>query len=210
MKPLPRLYAIADASFGDPVRLTDNLFKGGARLVQVRNKKGSTRELLNQVDCILSLAPDGAKLIVNDRTDVALVARAGGVHLGQADLPPAKARQILGPGPMIGISTHNKGQALEAEKLPVDYIAVGPIFSTTSKENPDPVIGLESLAEICKAIRKPVVAIGGIKLENVVGVLQAGASSVAVIRDVLDAPDIASRVQRWIEALNQWNPTGEV
>jgi len=202
MKPLPRLYAIADASFGDPVQLAQNLFDGGARLVQVRNKKGSTRELLEQVDRILSFAPGDARLIVNDRTDVALIARAGGVHLGQEDLPSAKARQILGPELMIGISTHNFRQALEAEKLPVDYVAVGPIFSTTSKENPDPVIGLESLAEICRAIRKPVVAIGGIKLQNVVEVLQAGASSVAVIRDLLDAPDIASRLQRWIEALN--------
>jgi thiamine-phosphate pyrophosphorylase len=202
MKPLPRLYAIADASFGDPVRLARDLFEGGARLVQVRNKKGSTRELLDQVDRLVSLAPADARVIVNDRADVALIARAEGVHLGPADLPPAKARKILGSGPIIGISTHNLTQALEAAKLPVDYIAVGPIFSTISKENPDPVIGLDNLEEICKAISKPVVAIGGIKLDNVVEVLQAGASSIAVIRDVLDAPDIPSRVQRWIEVLN--------
>jgi thiamine-phosphate pyrophosphorylase len=183
--------------------LAKHLFDGGARLVQVRNKKGSTRELLNQVDRILSFMPDDATIIVNDRADVALIAGAGGVHLGQADLPPAKARQILGPDFVIGISTHNLGQAVEAARLPVDYIAVGPIFLTTTKENPDPVIGLETLATICKAAGKPVVAIGGIKLEHVVEVLQAGASSIAVIRDVLGAPDIAARVKRWIEVLNE-------
>jgi thiamine-phosphate pyrophosphorylase len=208
MKPLPRLYTIADSSFGDPVRLAESLFKGGARLVQVRNKKGSGRELLDQVDRILSSAPDDATIIVNDRADVALAAGAGGVHLGQTDLPPVQARQILGPNSMIGISTHNFDQAVEAGKLPVDYIAVGPIFLTTTKKNPDPVIGIESLAAICKMSRKPVVAIGGIKLEHVVEVLQAGASSVAVIRDVLDTPDIAARVQHWIEVLKQVEPRG--
>jgi thiamine-phosphate pyrophosphorylase len=203
MKPLPRLYTIADGSFGDPVRLAKDLFDGGARLVQVRNKKGSTRELLDQVDRILSFTPDDATVIVNDRADVALIAGAGGVHLGQADLPPAKARQILGPDSVIGISTHNFSQGVEAARLPVDYIAVGPIFLTTTKENPDPVIGLDTLATICTAVSKPIVAIGGIKLDDVVEVLQAGANAIAVIRDILDAPDIAARVRRWIEVLNE-------
>jgi len=203
MKPLPRLYTIADASFGDPVRLAKDLFDGGARLLQVRNKKGSTRELLDQVESILSFTPDDATVIVNDRADVTLIAGAGGVHLGQADLPPSKALQILGPDSVIGISTHNFSQAAEAARLPVDYIAVGPIFLTTTKENPEPVIGLETLATICDGVSKPVVAIGGIKLEHVVEVLQAGASSIAVIRDILGAPDIAARVKRWIEVLNE-------
>src|SRR5262245_9574679 len=208
MKPLPRLYAIADSSFGDPVRLAESLFEGGSRLVQVRNKTGSARELLDQVDRILSCAPDDATIIVNDRTDVALAAGAGGVHLGQTDLTPSLAREILGPNSMIGISTHNFDQAIEASKLPVDYIAVGPIFSTTTKKNPDPVIGMEGLAAICKATTKPVVAIGGIKLDRVVEVLQAGASSIAVIRDLLDTPDIAARVQHWIEVLKQVESRG--
>jgi len=203
MKPLPRLYTIADASFGDPVRLAKDLFDGGARLVQVRNKKGSARELLDQVDRILSFTPDDATIVVNDRVDVALIAGAGGVHLGQADLPSSTARQILGPDSVIGVSTHNLSQAMEAAKLPVDYIAAGPIFLTTTKENPDPVIGLDSLATICNDVSKPVVAIGGIQLEDVMEVLKAGAGSIAVIRDILAAPDITARVKRWIEVLNE-------
>src|SRR5215510_3328018 len=206
MKPLPRLYTIADASFGDPVRLAEILFNAGARIVQVRNKKGSARELLQQVERILSFAPHRAEIIVNDRVDVALIAGAGGVHLGQDDVPPVEARRILGLERMIGLSTHNLGQAMEAEKLPVDYVAVGPIFLTVTKENPYPVVGLENLTAICQAIRKPVVAIGGIQLENAVDVLQTGATSIAAIRDVLSARDVASRVQSWIERLNAFQP----
>jgi thiamine-phosphate pyrophosphorylase len=202
MKPLPRLYTFADASFGDPVRLAEALFNAGARIIQVRNKMGSARELLEQVERILSFAPQGAEIIVNDRVDVALIAGAGGVHLGQDDVPPVEARRILGLDPMIGFSTHNLEQAMQAEKLPVDYVAVGPIFLTTTKEKPDPVVGLENLNAICQAIRKPVIAIGGIKLENAEDVLKAGATSVAVMSDVLSARDVASRVQSWIERLN--------
>jgi thiamine-phosphate pyrophosphorylase len=202
MKPLPRLYTFADASFGDPVRLAEVLFDAGARIIQVRNKKGSVRELLEQVERILSFAPQGAEIIVNDRVDVALIAGAGGVHLGQDDVPPVEARRILGLDRIIGVSTHNLEQAMQAERLPVDYVAVGPIFLTATKEKPDAVVGLENLNAICQAIRKPVVAIGGIKLENAEDVLKAGATSVAVISDVLSAPDVASRVQSWIERLN--------
>ena len=197
MNPLPRLYAIADASFGDPVELAQALFAGGARLLQVRNKKGSARELLNQVERILSLAPKDARVIVNDRVDVALIAGAAGVHLGQTDLTPVAARQILGPNPIVGFSTHNPEQALEAANQPVDYIAVGPIFLTTTKENADPVVGLEALAKICGEAEKPVVAIGGITLENVMEVLKSGAASVAVIRDLLGASDVALRASTW-------------
>ncbi len=202
MKPLPRLYTFADASFGDPVRLAEVLFNAGVRIIQVRNKRGSARELLDQVERILSFAPRGAEIIVNDRVDVALISGAGGVHLGQDDVPPVEARRILGLDRMIGFSTHNLQQAMRAEKLPVDYVAVGPIFLTATKEKPDAVVGLENLSAICQAIRKPVVAIGGIKLENAEDVLKAGATSVAVISDVLSAPDVASRVQSWIERLN--------
>src|SRR5262249_57198119 len=138
MKPLPRLYTFADASFGDPVRLADTLFDAGARIVQVRNKKGTARELLQQVERILSFAPHGAEIIVNDRVDVALIAGAGGVHLGQDDLPPVEARRILGPDRMIGFSTHNLQQAMRAQKLPADDVAVGPIFLTATKGKADP------------------------------------------------------------------------
>jgi thiamine-phosphate pyrophosphorylase len=201
MNPLPRLYAIADASFGDPVELAEALFAGGARLLQVRNKRAGARDLLYQVERILAMAPPDAKVIVNDRVDVAMIAGSAGVHLGQTDLPPAAARQILGPGRIVGFSTHNIEQALEAEKLPIDYIAVGPIFATTTKENPDPVVGLETLAKICNTIGKPVVAIGGIKLTNVADVLNAGAGSVAVIGDLLGSRDVAVRTNGWLNEL---------
>jgi len=202
MKPLPRLYAIADASFGDPVQLAESLFHGGARLLQVRNKNASALELLRQVEEILSFAPPDADVIVNDRVDVALVSKAAGVHLGQADLAPVEARRILGANRIIGRSTHNLEQALEANQQPVDYVAIGPIFATRTKENPDPIVGVEKLAGICRAIQKPVVAIGGIQLENVASVLRTGVQSVAVIRDVLAARDIQGRVADWIQTLD--------
>jgi thiamine-phosphate pyrophosphorylase len=202
MKPLPRLYAIADASFGDPVDLAEKLFAGGVRLLQIRNKKASSRELLQQVERILSLAPADAHVLVNDRVDVALLAGAVGVHLGQTDLAPVLARQILGPDRFIGLSTHNLEQALEADKLPVDYIGVGPVFWTSSKENPDPVLGLERLAEICRAVRKPVVAIGGITIDQARQVRTAGAHSLAVIRDLVGSNSITERARLWNQIFN--------
>jgi len=201
MKPLPRLYAIADASFGDPIRSAESLFSGGVRLLQVRNKKGSAQELLTQLERILSFAPPDAEIIVNDRVDAALIAGKAGVHLGQSDLPPKDARRVLGSERAIGFSTHNFEQALQADKLPVDYIAVGPIFATSTKENPDPVVGLDRLAEICRAVRKPVIAIGGIQLADAREVIGAGAASIAVIRDLLNSQDISLRTRQWFEAL---------
>ena len=202
MKLQSRLYAIADASFGDPVELAQKLFDGGARLVQVRNKKAGARELLRQVERVLEFAPSDAQVVVNDRVDVALIAGAGGVHLGQTDLPPEEARRILGDGRIVGFSTHNLEQALKADQLPVDYVAVGPIYPTTSKENADPVLGIENLEAIRQAVRKPIVAIGGIRLEAAQEVLRAGASSIAVISDILTSSDIPRRVRDWLERLN--------
>lgn len=194
MTPLPRLYAIADSSFGDCVRIAEALFAGGARLVQVRNKKAGARELLDQVEQIIEMAPADAQVIVNDRVDVALLSGAAGVHLGQTDLPPAAARRILGPHRIIGYSTHNLQQAIEADGLPVDYIGVGPVFATSTKENPDPVLGMDALAQICGAVRKPVVAVGGITLASAGDVLAAGPHSVAIIRDLLGQGEIAARL----------------
>jgi thiamine-phosphate pyrophosphorylase len=199
MTPLPRLYAIADASFGDCVRLAEQLFSGGARLVQVRNKKAGAGELLRQVEAIVAAAPPDARVIVNDRVDVALLAAAAGVHLGQTDLPPAEARRVFGADRIVGFSTHNFEQAMEADKLPVDYIAVGPVFATSTKENPDPVVGLSILSEICRTVHKPVVAIGGIKLEHAKDVFEAGAASIAVIRDLLQTANVPSRVRQWVD-----------
>ena len=198
MTSLRRLYAISDASFGDPVSLAQALFDGGARLVQVRNKKASARELFNQVESILKRAPADASVIVNDRVDVARITGAAGVHLGQSDIGVVEARRILGPDRIIGFSTHNLDQALAASKLPADYIAVGPIFPTSTKLDAEPVVGLEKLATICKAVQKPVVAIGGIRLENAAEVLAAGPHSIAVVSDLLAAADIRARVREWI------------
>ena len=194
---LPRLYAIADASFGDPVDLAARLFEGGARLVQVRNKTGGAGEFLNHVETILRHAPPGARVLVNDRVDIALLGHAHGVHLGQDDLPAAQARAILGAEALIGVSTHNLEQALVADGLDTDYIAAGPVFATRSKENPDPVLGLEGLRRICHAVGKPVVAIGGITLERSADVYAAGAASIAAIGDLLGAQDICARTREW-------------
>ena len=194
---IPRLYAIADAAFGNPVEIARQLFDGGARLVQIRNKRASASELMRQVEEILPFVPAGFRLIVNDRLDVALLTQAHGVHLGQEDLPAEHARRILGTSAFIGVSTHNMAQALQADGLPVDYIAVGPIYATTSKDNPSPVLGLEKLREICRAVRKPVVAIGGITVERAPEVYGAGAGSVAVISDILKAKNICDRTREW-------------
>jgi thiamine-phosphate pyrophosphorylase len=195
---LPRLYAIADASFGNPVQLARSVFDGGARLVQIRNKSAGAGELFDQVKQIVSFAPSDAIVLVNDRVDVALLAGAHGVHLGQDDLPVVHARQILGTHGAIGFSTHTLEQALRADLLAVDYIAVGPVFPTQTKTDASAVVGLEQLEQICRRIRKPVVAIGGITLERVSDVLAAGARSAAVISALLRADDITAETRRWI------------
>jgi len=198
MTSLPRLYAIADAAFGDPVVLASELFDGGARLVQIRNKIASDREFFNQVVAILKFAPPDSRVIVNDRADVALLSGAGGVHLGQTDLPLQRIRRILSVTQILGYSTHNSMQAVDAERLPVDYIAAGPVFPTSTKADADPVIGLNGLREICSRVSRPVVAIGGITMQNAREVFACGASSVAVISDLLNSGDVARRTQEWL------------
>jgi thiamine-phosphate pyrophosphorylase len=203
MKALPRLYAIADASFGDPVRLAASLIAGGARLIQLRDKSASPRELFDKVERIIALATADVRIIVNDRVDIARITGAAGAHIGQRDLPPTAVRAVLGPDAIVGFSTHNVEQAVEADKLPIDYIAVGPIFPTSTKESPDPVVGLKGLVKISQVVHKPVVAIGGIRLENAAEVLKSGAHSIAVIRDLLDSADVQGRTRQWIDALDQ-------
>lgn len=141
--------------------------------------------------------------IVNDRTDVARAADADGVHLGQEDLPVELARQILGPDKRIGYSTHLLAQVAEVDQSSADYIAFGPIFPTASKARPDPVVGLAGLKEARQATRKPLVAIGGITVQNARQVIEAGADSVAVIRDLLQAPDLAKRAEEFMNALSK-------
>ena len=202
MTQLPRLYAVADGTFGDPVRIARELIDGGSRLVQIRYKSASAKQLTEAVDEILRSAPSTAQLIVNDRADVAMVTGAHGVHLGQEDLPPSSARNVLAHGQLIGYSTHNLQQALDADRLPIDYMAVGPIFSTTTKRNPDPVVGLKALEDICSRVKKPVVAIGGITLESALRVLDCGVASVAVIGDILRHGRIADRTREWVRQVD--------
>ena len=198
MTSLPRLYAIADASFGNPVVLARELFDGGVRLVQVRNKTAPAREFFDQVVAILKFAPLDSRVIVNDRADIALLSGAGGVHLGQADLPPQRIRKILTASQVLGYSTHSAEQATASESLPVDYIAAGPVFPTSTKTDADPVIGLDGLRQICSRTSRPVVAIGGITMENAKDVFACGAASIAVISNLLKSRDVARRTEEWL------------
>ena len=186
---VPRVYPLTDVrltglSHAQQVR---ELIAGGATLVQLREKHSSPREFCEQARAALQVAREcGVPLLINDRVDIALAIGADGVHLGQDDLPPAAARQLLGPNAIIGYSTHNLEQAQLAANLPVDYIAIGPIFQTRSKEKPDPVVGLDGLRKVREVITKlPLVAIGGIDHTNAQAVINAGADSVAVINSVL-------------------------
>jgi len=128
------------------------------------------------------------RLIMNDRADLALLAEFDGVHVGQDDLSPESVRKIIGPNRWLGVSTHNPEQVAEADQTSADYLAIGPVFSTSSKEKPDPVVGLEGVRRARQLTRKPLVAIGGITRANAASVIEAGADSVAVISDLLPEP----------------------
>ena len=199
---LPRLYAIIDPVQGagrSSGEIAGALVAAGVRLIQLRDKHASSRDLYAGAQRVAELVRDaGGIFIVNDRADVARAIHADGVHLGQDDMPVGSARVLLGPGKLIGFSTHVLEQVREADCSSADYIAFGPIFTTASKENPDPVVGLGGLREARKATRKPLVAIGGITLENARSVIEAGADSVAVIRALLSAPDIRKRAEAFI------------
>jgi thiamine-phosphate pyrophosphorylase len=166
------------------------LGQGGATLVQLREKNLSPREFCEQAAAALRAARElGVRIVINDRVDLALALKADGVHLGQDDLPPREARRLLGGSAIIGFSTHNIEQARYAATLPVDYIAIGPIFATSSKDNSEPVLGPQVLRDVREAIGNiPLVAIGGITSETAVEVITAGANSVAMIRALLKEP----------------------
>jgi thiamine-phosphate pyrophosphorylase len=178
---------------------------GGATLVQLREKQMSPKEFYEQAKAAVTVAEQcGVRLIINDRVDVALAVGAGGVHLGQDDMPPEAARKLLGPVAIIGYSTHDVEQAIEASKLPIDYLAIGPIFTTATKSDTAPVLGLEGLRAVRQAIGDfPLVAIGGITLTNAPEVIEAGADSVAVISALLDHPDgITEATQTLLHSLS--------
>jgi thiamine-phosphate pyrophosphorylase len=164
------------------------LAAGGATLIQLRDKQSSSREILRLARELRRVLPNGVRLIINDRADLAVAAAADGVHLGQDDLPPDAARKIIGPSRMLGVSTHNPEQLEMALQTTADYIAIGPVFGTISKDNPDPVIGLEGVRWARSVTKRPLVAIGGITLENCRSAIEAGADSVAVIGAILNDP----------------------
>ncbi len=205
---LPRLHAIVDVDAAAragwrPYDLAMALLDGGATLLQVRAKQLASAPFLELCDRVLSLAhPYGAAVIVNDRADLALMSGAAGVHVGQDDLPPRKARDLLGPGAIVGYSTHTLRQIEQSLVEPVTYVAVGPVFHTATKDTGHHAVGLALVSEAARLVHpNPVVAIGGITLETAAQVIAAGAASVAVIGDVLVGGDPASRVRAYLRAL---------
>jgi thiamine-phosphate pyrophosphorylase len=185
---LPKIYPITNVelsglSHADQVRA---LADSGCKFVQIREKSRSSREIFDAVVESVSIANSiGMKIIVNDRVDIALAAGAHGVHLGQDDLPPSDARKLLGSEAIIGYSTHSVEQAIKAASMPIDYLAIGPIFATNTKENPDPVVRPDGLKRVRDTIGDfPLVAIGGINILNLHNVLAAGADSAAIIGDL--------------------------
>jgi thiamine-phosphate pyrophosphorylase len=203
---LPRLYPILDTELIERrgCRLeaaAEAMLEGGAAILQLRHKGHFSRRIFEQAERIAELCRRaGALFIVDDRADIARLLGAG-VHLGQEDLAPQLARKILGPEAVIGYSTHNAEQLEAAATEPVDYVALGPIFETSSKQKPDPVVGLEQLEAWRPLTRRPLVAIGGITRANALAVLEAGADSVAVISDLVPEPCTAEGLRQRME---QW------
>lgn len=201
---LPKIYPITDAYISglSHAAQVEQLAAGGATFIQLREKKASPKEFYEAALEAVSVARRvGVRIIVNDRLDIALAVGADGVHLGEDDMPPERARAVVGQEKIIGFSAHSVEQALAADSLPVDYIAIGPIFPTATKENPDPVVGLAALGLLRGRLTKPLVAIGGITLETTLRVLDAGADSVAVISDLIGSRDIQARMRAFIERL---------
>lgn len=208
MTPWPRLYAIVDAGLATragrtPVGLARACLDGGARLLQLRAPDADTATLVEWTREVVALARGrDARVIVNDRCDVALMAAADGVHVGQDDLPARAARHLLGPAAVVGLSTHDAAQVRSALLEPASYLAMGPVHDTRTKDTGYAPVGLEAVRQAARAAGDlPVVAIGGITLETAPAVVAAGAASVAVISDLLAGGDPAGRVRAYLDAL---------
>jgi thiamine-phosphate pyrophosphorylase len=187
-----RLYAILDAScFSSPQLLfdaADDLASAGLRIIQYRNKTADGRTMLSRARELKSRVGARSKLIMNDRADLCTAAEFDGVHVGQDDLSPQSVRRIVGPDRLLGVSTHNPEQVAQADRTSADYIAIGPVFTTASKANPHPIVGLAGVRRARELTSKPLVAIGGITRQNCSSVIQAGADSIAVISDLVRDP----------------------
>ena len=189
---LPCLYAILDAGFFSDIEAmfgaAQELMAGGCTLLQYRNKSGNARVALERARELKNHLGSSVRLIMNDRADLCLAAEFDGVHVGQDDLSPESVRAIIGSDRLLGVSTHNPEQLREADLTSADYLAIGPVFATSSKKKPDPVVGLDGVRLARSLTRKPLVAIGGITRANAASVIEAGADSVAVISDLLREP----------------------
>jgi thiamine-phosphate pyrophosphorylase len=189
---LPRLYPILDRTqFADTKSLlhtAEELRAAGVTVLQYRNKSGNARQMLEEARALKQRVGISMKLIMNDRADLCMAAEFDGVHVGQDDLSPEGARRVIGPNLWLGLSTHNPEQLGMADATTADYLAIGPVFSTSSKLNPDPVVGLEGVRRAREVTGKPLVAIGGITRANARSVIDAGAESVAVISDLSRDP----------------------
>jgi len=203
---LPRVYPILDTttlashsiSLGTAARA---FLDGGASILQIRHKAHWTRSIFDEAKRIATACREaGATLIVNDRADVAMLLEAG-LHVGQDDLAPRDARKLMGPDAIIGFSSHSAPQLCAAGGEPVDYVALGPVYGTQSKHNPDPVVGVEEVRHCRALVEKPLVAIGGITLENAADVIRAGADSVAIIAGLIPerptAQSLRERMEQW-------------
>ncbi len=201
---LPRFYPILDTETAarrgvDVVAAAGMILEAGAQILQLRHKGFFSRDVFDSLERVAELCKSaGVTFVVNDRADLARLVGAA-LHLGQDDLPPGAARRIVGNETLVGYSTHNEAQLLAAAEEPADYLALGPIFGTVSKQNPDPQVGLEGLRRLRPLTARPLVAIGGITRENAREVLAAGADSVAVIGDLFpEDGDLRGRVEEWL------------
>lgn len=198
----PRLYVILDAALlrSSPQMAAVTLAEAGVELIQYRDKHSPSQTLLSLSHQLVDeMRPRGVCVVVNDRADVAAVAGAAGVHLGQDDLPVEEARKVCGSGRWVGISTHSEEEVRAAADTSADYIAVGPVFETATKANPTPVVGLELIRRARAITEKPIVAIGGITVERARDVYAAGADAVAVASDILNHVDMGKRARAYIE-----------
>jgi len=203
----PPLYSIIDTGLlttSEP-SFAERMAEAGVELLQYRNKRATPRQLFEISQSLFAALRSWSernskqvRFIVNDRPDIALLAGAGGVHVGQTDLPVEDARAIVGPDRWVGVSTHTLEQVRAADQTSADYIAFGPVFATATKENPDAIVGLDGLAAVRALTRKPLVAIGGITLDRAADTYRAGADSLAVARDLITAPDPAARLREFL------------
>ncbi|MBU8899756.1 thiamine phosphate synthase [Corallococcus sp. H22C18031201] len=205
---LPRgPYLLCDDSLLPEVSLAEKaarLLAGGARILQLRMKRTPVREALGAArEVVARCHAAGALCLVNDRVDLALLSGADGVHVGDEDLPPEAARQLLGPGRLVGVTVRGVEGARAARDAGADYVGLGPVFGTTTKQVAAPVLGLEAFAQVVRACPLPVVGIGGVGLENIGRVAAAGAHGAAVASDALLAQDIAERVRRLADAFDR-------